>query len=181
VTDGLPGLALAAEPEERGTMHRPPRPPQESVFANGMWQHMLWVGLLIGALSLLAQAWAIHEGSEHWRTMAFTVLTLTQLAHVMAIRSERDSLFRQGLTSNLPLLGAVVFTLALQIAVIYVPYLNALLSTHPLTAAELALCLALSSVVFFAVEAEKWLVRRGWLYRGGGVALRHAPEATRLD
>ena len=48
VTDGLPGLALAAEPAERGIMRRPPRPPQESLFAHGMWQHILWVGLLIG-------------------------------------------------------------------------------------------------------------------------------------
>jgi Ca2+-transporting ATPase len=181
VTDGLPGLALAAEPEERGAMRRPPRPPQESVFAHGMWQHMVWVGLLIGALSLLAQAWAIHSGSAHWRTMAFTVLTLTQLAHVMAIRSERDSLFRQGLTSNLPLLGAVVFTFALQMAVIYVPFLNAALSTHPLTAVELSLCLGLSSVVFFAVEAEKWLVRRGRLYADPTIAHRRLPDGSRVD
>jgi Ca2+-transporting ATPase len=164
VTDGLPGLALAAEPEEKGVMRRPPRPPQESVFAPGMWQHMLWVGLLIGALTLLAQAVAIAAGSEHWRTMAFTVLTLSQLAHVLAIRSERDSLFRQGITSNLPLLGAVVFTFALQMATIYVPFMNAALNTDPLTLAELAFSLALSTVVFFAVEAEKWLVRRGRLY-----------------
>ncbi len=181
VTDGLPGLALAAEPEERGIMRRPPRPPQESVFAHGMWQHMLWVGLLIGALSLLAQAWAIHSGSAHWRTMAFTVLTLAQLAHVLAIRSERDSLFRQGITSNLPLLGAVVFTFALQMAAIYVPFMNSVLSTDPLTAVELALCLALSSVVFVAVEAEKWLVRRGWLYADPTIAHRRLPDGSRVD
>jgi Ca2+-transporting ATPase len=181
VTDGLPGLALAAEPEERGAMSRAPRPPQESVFAHGMWQHMLWVGLLIGVLSLLAQAWAIHSGSAHWRTMAFTVLTLTQLAHVMAIRSERDSLFHQGLTSNLPLLGAVVFTFVLQIAVIYVPFFNAMLNTDPLTGVELGICLALSSVVFVAVEAEKWLVRRGWLYADPTIAHRRLPDGSRVD
>jgi Ca2+-transporting ATPase len=44
VTDGLPGLALAAEPAERGVMQRPPRPPRESLFAHGLWQHILWVG-----------------------------------------------------------------------------------------------------------------------------------------
>jgi Ca2+-transporting ATPase len=109
------------------------------------------------------------------------VLTLTQLAHVMAIRSERDSLFRQGIASNLPLLGAVAFTIALQMAVIYVPFLNAALSTHPLTATELTLCLALSSVVFFAVEAEKWLVRRGWLYADPTTAPRRVPGAPAVD
>ena len=165
VTDGLPGLALSAERAERGVMRRPPRPPQESIFAHGMWQHMIWVGLLIGGLSLFAQAWAIHEGAAHWQTMVFTTLTLAQLAHVMAIRSERDSLFRQGPASNRPLLGAFTFTLALQLAAIYVPFLNNVLNTAPLTARELAFCVALASVVFVAVEIEKFLVRRGWLYR----------------
>ena len=164
VTDGLPGLALAAEPAERGVMRRPPRPPQESVFAHGMWQHMVWVGLLIGGVSLFAQAWALADGNAHWQTMVFTVLTLAQLAHVMAIRSERESLFRQGIASNRPLLAAVAGTVALQLAAIYVPFLNAVLDTAPLTAAELALCVALASVVFAAVEVEKFLVRRGWLY-----------------
>jgi Ca2+-transporting ATPase len=177
VTDGLPGLALAAEPAERGVMRRPPRPPQESIFAHGMWQHMIWVGLLIGGVSLFAQAWAIRTGSAHWQTMVFTVLTLSQLAHVMAIRSERDALFRQGVTSNLPLLGAVLFTLALQLAAIYVPFFNTALNTAPLTAGELGFCLLLSTITFVAVEIEKLLVRRGWLFaqrsppgRGGGSA-----------
>ena len=181
VTDGLPGLALAAEPEEKGVMRRPPRPPQESVFAHGMWQHMLWVGLLIGALTLLAQAAAIHGGSTHWRTMAFTVLTLAQLAHVLAIRSERESLFRQGITSNLPLLGAVVFTFALQLAVLYVPFMNAALNTDPLTAVELVFSLALAAVVFFAVEAEKWLVRKGWIYAEQKIARPRPPEAAGME
>ena len=164
VTDGLPGLALAAEPAERGAMQRPPRPPRESVLAHGMWQHMLWVGLLIGGASLFTQAWALGRNLPHWQTMVFTVLTLSQLAHVMAIRSERESLFRQGLLSNRPLLYAVGFTLLLQLAAIYVPVFNALLHTEPLTAAELALCCALSALIFVVVEIEKFCVRRGWLY-----------------
>jgi Ca2+-transporting ATPase len=125
---------------------------------------MLWVGTLIGALSLLAQAWGVASGSGHGGTMAFTVLALAQLAHVMAIRSERESLFRQGIATNRPLLAAVVATAALQLAAVYLPFFNATLGTHPLSAAELALCVALSIVTFVAVEAEKWLVRRGRLY-----------------
>jgi Ca2+-transporting ATPase len=96
VTDGLPGLALAAEPEERGLMQRPPRPPKESVFAHGMWQHMVWVGVLMGAACLITQAWATHTGNPHWQTMVFTVLTVSQLGHALAIRSERESIFTQG-------------------------------------------------------------------------------------
>ena len=165
VTDGLPGLALAVEPAERNLMRRPPRPPAESVFAHGLWQHMVWVGLLIGGLCIATQAWALESGSAHWQTMVFTVLGLAQLAHVMAIRSERDSLLTLGIGSNWPLAGAVALTVGLQLAVIYVPWLNALFHTQPLSAAELAACFAIAMVVFVAVEIEKALVRAGLLYR----------------
>jgi len=161
VTDGLPGLALAAEPAERGVMQRPPRPPGESVFAHGLWQHALWVGLLIAGLCLATQAWALVNGATHAQTMVFTVLTLAQMAHVLAIRSETESLFSQGLRSNLPLLGAVLLTFVLQMAVIYLPPLQAVFRTQALSGGELALCLGCAAVVFIAVEIEKALRRRG--------------------
>jgi Ca2+-transporting ATPase len=164
VTDGLPGLALANERAERNVMQRPPRPPQESIFARGMWQHILWVGLLMGGVTLLTQAWAIHIASAHWQSMVFTVLTLSQLGHVLAIRSERESLFSFGVFSNRLLIGALLLTFALQMAVLYAPWLNPIFKTEPLSLPELAACLALSSVVFVGVEIEKALVRRGWLY-----------------
>ncbi len=164
LTDGLPGLALAVEPAEKGIMERPPRPPQESIFAHGMWQHIIWVGLSIAALSLFVQAWALHTGSAHWQTMVFTVLTLSQMMHVLAIRSEKQSLFSLGLFSNLPLLGAVALTFALQMTTIYVPFLNPIFNTAPLTMPELAFCLLLSAIVFVVVEIEKLLVRKGLLY-----------------
>jgi Ca2+-transporting ATPase len=118
----------------------------------------------MGGVSLATQAWALHTGSTHWQTMVFTVLTLSQMAHVLAVRSERDSLFTQGLASNLPLLGAAVLTFLLQMATIYVPALQPVFKTQPLTAGEMLLCLALSMITFVAVEAEKALVRRGALY-----------------
>jgi len=170
VTDGLPGLALAAERGERDLMHRPPRRPDESVFAHGMWQHIVWVGLTIGAVCLLVQAWALGRGGSHGQTMVFTVLCLSQLGHALAVRSERDSTFRLGFWSNPILMGTVLFTLGLQLAAIYVPALNRILKTEPLHLDELLLCLAASAVVFFAVEVEKWFVRRGWLHRQGAGA-----------
>ena len=160
VTDGLPGLALAAEPAERGIMQRAPRAPTERIFAHGMWQHILGVGLLLGGLCLGIQAWAISTGHAHWQTMVFTVLTLGQMAHVMAIRSETEPLWRLGLGTNKPLLGAVVLTFGLQMATIYVPFLNPIFKTEPLSLAELALCLAAASVVWVAVELEKAWRRR---------------------
>ena len=87
--------------------------------------------------------------------MVFTVLTLSQMAHVMAIRSETEPLWRLGLRSNRPLLGAVALTFALQMATIYVPALNPIFKTQPLSGAELMICLALSTVVWLVVEVEK--------------------------
>jgi Ca2+-transporting ATPase len=164
VTDGLPGLALAGERAERDVMRRPPRLPSESVFAHGMWQHIVWVGVLIGALCIALQAWGAATGSTRWQTMVFTVLTFCQLYHVLAIRSERESVFVIGFASNAPLLGAVLATYLLQLAVIYVPALNPVFKTEPLTLAELALCTTLPALVFAGVETEKWFARRGWIY-----------------
>ena len=165
VTDGLPGLALAAEPQEREIMQRPPRPADESIFAHGMWQHMVWVGFLIAALSLYSQAWAYYQGSDHWQTMVFTTLTFSQLVHVTVIRSDSESLLTRGLFSNPSLLGAVGLTVLLQLAVIYTPALQPIFKTQPLSMMELSFCAALSLLVMLAVEIEKWLVRRKLIYQ----------------
>ncbi|MEK6527900.1 MAG: cation-translocating P-type ATPase C-terminal domain-containing protein, partial [Nitrospirota bacterium] len=122
--------------------------------------HAIWVGLLMGAVVLFVQAWSIKTGHAHWQTMVFTVLCLTQLGHVLAIRSERESLFKIGLFSNKYVLGAVVLTFILQMATIYIPFLNPIFKTEPLTLNELILTIVLSSVVFFAVEMEKMWKRR---------------------
>ena len=120
---------------------------------------------LMGADGMLWGADAIDDG--YWQTMVFTVLTLSQMAHVMAIRSETDALWRVGLLSNRPLLGAVLLTFALQMAVVYVPALNPIFKTEPLSLAELGICLGAAVVVAVAVEIEKaW--RRN---RAGGLAL----------
>ena len=77
-------------------MQRPPRNPGQSIFADGLGIHVIWVGLLLAALTMGTQAYAIHMNDPHWQTMVFTVLCLGQLTHVMAIRSETVSLFRAG-------------------------------------------------------------------------------------
>ena len=120
-----------------------------------MWQHILFMGLLIAGLCLAVQAWALHTGHAHWQTMVFTVLTLAQMAHVLAIRSENEPLWRLGFASNRPLLYAVLLTFALQMATIYVPFLNPIFRTAPLSLLELGLCLAAALVVYAAVELEK--------------------------
>lgn len=159
VTDGLPGLALAMEPAEHNLMKRRPRHPQESIFMRGLGLHTIWVGILIAALTLGVLVWAQQTGA-HWQSMAFTVLTLSQMFHVLAIRSEDASIFRIGFFTNLPLLGAVSVTFLLQLVVLYIPAFNSVFKTEALAAPELAICLLVSSLVFVAVEVEKFLRRR---------------------
>jgi P-type Ca2+ transporter type 2C len=159
VTDGLPGLALAAEPADKNIMRRPPRHPNESVFAHGLGVHIFWVGLLMGIVTLATQALFIQ--TNNWQTIVFTVLCFSQMSHVVAIRSESESFFRQGFLSNKPLMGAVLLTFVLQICVIYIPFFNSVFKTTPLSAKELLITIALSLVIFFAVEIEK-LIKRRW-------------------
>ena len=158
VTDGLPGLALANEPAEKNIMQRPPRATDESIFAHGLGYHVMWVGILMAAVTLGMQAWALQAEDPHWQTMVFTVLCFCQMGHVMAIRSERQYLFKQGLLSNKPLLGAVLLTLLLQLMLIYIPFFNDIFNTQPLTLNELLICIGASTIVFIGVEIEK-LVR----------------------
>jgi Ca2+-transporting ATPase len=160
VTDGLPGLALASEPSEADIMERPPRNPKQNIFAGRMALHILWVGFLMGSVTLGMQAWAIESGISHWQTMTFTVLCFSQMGHVMAIRSAKESLFKIGILSNKPLLGALALTIALQMMLIYTPLFNSVFKTQPLTIQELAITLFVSSIVFWAVEIEKWIIRR---------------------
>lgn len=161
VTDGLPGLALTVEPMEKDTMKRAPYPPEESVFARGMIRQILVIGLLMGAVSLGIGLWGWNRGNETWQTMVFTTLTISQMGNALAIRSERYSLFRIGLFSNLFLLGSVLLTLALQIAVVYLPFFQQIFKTVSLSFGELLICLALSVFVFLSVEVEKWWHNRG--------------------
>jgi Ca2+-transporting ATPase len=160
VTDGLPGLALASEPSETNIMKRPPRNPTKNIFSNGMALHILWVGFLMGVVTIGMQAYAIHYANTHWQTMAFTVLCFSQLGHVMVIRSGRDSIFKIGFFSNKPMVGALLITVALQIMIIYMPFFNEIFKTQPLTLNEILLTLAVSSIVFWSGEIEKSIKNR---------------------
>jgi Ca2+-transporting ATPase len=159
VTDGLPALALGVEPAEQDTMRRPPRSTTESILSRGLWQHAIWVGLFMAAVVLGVQALAIAQGWP-WQSMVFSTLALLQLGHAMAIRSERESLFRLGLRSNLPMTVIVGCTVALQLALVSVPALTPIFDTQVLTPVQLGVVCAASTLAFIAVEVEKWLGRR---------------------
>jgi Ca2+-transporting ATPase len=161
VTDGLPALALSVEPPERHAMQRPPVSPKESILGRGLLSQVIWGGLVLGLTPLAMGFYYHHIGHEGWRTMVFTTLTLSQLALVLSIRSERDSFFTIGPLTNVTLLFIVAFTFLLQMMVTYVPFWQRLLKTYPLTGEEIAVSLALATVPFWAEEIRKWFVRRG--------------------
>jgi Ca2+-transporting ATPase len=159
VTDGLPGLALANEKPEADIMSRPPRKTDEGLFAGGVGYHIIWVAILMASVTLTVQAYAIYENA-HWQTMVFTVLSFSQLGLVMAIRSDRQLLYNLGLLSNVPLLLSIIFTVILQLGVIYVPFANKIFKTQPLTIGELTVCILGSAIVFFVVEVVKFIKHR---------------------
>jgi P-type Ca2+ transporter type 2C len=159
VSDGLPAISLSLEKAESNVMSRPPRPQQQSVFANGRGVHMLWVGMLMAGIALFTQSWAIKNGL-HWQTIVFNILCISQMGHVLAIRSETQSLFSADAFSNKPLIGSVLLVLLLQIVITYTPVLQQVFHTQALTLNEFLLVGVTSSFVFFAVEIEKMIFRK---------------------
>jgi len=157
VTDGLPSLALANEPAEANIMKRPPRSSVTNVFSDGVGIHILWVGLLIGALCLAIQLVSIRQGLQHWQTMVFTTLSLCQLAHVIAIRSADTFIYKHGLFRNRILLITVLGTVAMQMALVYIPVMQGIFNTSALTFNELLVCFGAAALVFHLVELEKWI------------------------
>jgi Ca2+-transporting ATPase len=160
VTDGLPGLALGVENAERDTMRRPPHPPNENIFSRGLGASILWVGALMGIVSLGCGFFYWRAGNPAWQTMIFTTLTLSEMGYVMGLRSLRDSLFSIGIFSNRALVYAVGLTTVSQIATIYVPFFQNLLGTMALSLTDLAVCLILSTTLFWATEIKKLISGR---------------------
>lgn len=159
VSDGVPAIALSFEKAEKGVMNRPPRPPQQSVFADGRGLHMLWVGMLMAGIALCLQAWSI-QNELHWQTMVFNFLCLAQFAHVLAIRSGKDSFFQVGLFSNKLMIIGILISLGLQAVITFVPFFQPIFETEALTVSEFIIVGACASLVFFAVEIEKLIARR---------------------
>jgi Ca2+-transporting ATPase len=82
------------------------------------------------------------------------------MGHALVSRSEHEYIFRLGVFSNRPLIGAIVLTFILQIAIIYIPFFNGIFNTAPLTWKELGICLLISTITFHAVEFEKFIKKR---------------------
>jgi magnesium-transporting ATPase (P-type) len=169
LTDSAPALAMGVDPPPDNVMRRSPRGVTDRVIDRAMWLGIVWVGLVMAVVTLAALdlrlAGGLLGGSgeiDEARTMAFTTLVLAQLFNCFNARSDRTSAFHN-LFTNPFLWGAVALSFLLQVVVVQVPFLNDAFETTPLTLGDWAICIALASVVLWAVEAKKLLER--WLRR----------------
>ncbi|WP_040196269.1 calcium-translocating P-type ATPase, PMCA-type [Candidatus Soleaferrea massiliensis] len=122
VTDSLPAIALGMEPLQDSVMQKPPKPKDEGIFAHGFGVQIILQGVMFGVLTLIGfyLGWKAAGDIRGGRTMAFTVLAFSQLLHAFNMRSER-SLFKTGWFSNKYLNGAVLISLILVAAVVFIP------------------------------------------------------------
>lgn len=160
IADGLLALALSIEPAEHDVMQRPPYHPEEGIFSRGVGRDIVWIGLLLGFVLLFVGHHGWMTGQASWQTMVFSILAFSRIGLVQSMRSERQSWLQTGLGSNRLLLITIGLTVGWQLAIIYVPTLQAIFQTQALSMAELGMSLLLSGIVVVAAEIEKWLIRR---------------------
>jgi len=166
VTDGAPALALGLDPADKDLMDLPPRPRGESVITLRMWSGIVFVGAVMAAATLLVLDGCLPGGlidgsgdMRYAQTMAFTTLMFSQMFNAFNSRSEEESAFTDLFRNNW-LSGAVGVSIALHVAVIYVPGMQKAFSTAPITFTDWLLCAGAGSSVLWFREFSKLLVRR---------------------
>jgi Ca2+-transporting ATPase len=160
LTDGLLGLGLGMEPADKRTMQRPPRGKSQAFLSPALRRQIVWVGVLIGLIALGVGYGYFRLDDDKWQTLIFTTLAFLQIGQALASRSDEESTFTLGLLSNPTMSIMVLITFGLQLAAIYVPFLDGFFQIVPLSGTELLISIGLGSMVFFAIEIEKWLLRR---------------------
>jgi Ca2+-transporting ATPase len=160
VTDGLPALALAAEPADASVMLEPPRSPRQKLLGAETLTSILSSGFLLGSVAFLSGYgyWSLHR--LEWQTVIFAIVVFSQLGMAVGCRSESQTILRLGLFSNRPMLYAVAGTAILQVLVMYLPFARRIFVTTPLGAGSLIFSLVVSSIPFLGLEFGKWLRRR---------------------
>jgi Ca2+-transporting ATPase len=160
LTDGLPAVALAVDPADPDVMSRKPRGPKEHTIDGKMISTVALVGSVIAA-GVLWLFWnAVQSGAsmDKARSIAFTAFVVFEMFNVFNTRSDRDS-FVKGLFSNKWLLAAVAGSIALQLAVLYIPNLSRLFGVAPLGLQDWILLIGVGSTVIIAEELRKAVFR----------------------
>ena len=160
ITDSLPALALSFDPAEDNIMKRRPIPANIGIFTKGRIYRVGYQGLMIGTLTLLAYRIGIHEDPSNvviGQTMAFAVLSLSQLVHVFNIRSKTQSIFKTGVFSNMYLVYAVLISFVMMIAVLFIPFLQNIFKVVTLSPRDILIVAGLSFMPLIIVEIFKLL------------------------
>ena len=146
VTDGLPAMALGIDPNEKNSMKRPPRKPNEGVFSRGLSRKIILRGVQIGAttVAVFGAVYYITGDLVKARTMSLTTLVMCQMFHVLDCRSEYCNALEAGIFRNRFLIGAMMISIMMHIAVIYVPFLQDIFSTVPLAMEDWGIILFIS-------------------------------------
>ncbi|SEK98827.1 cation-translocating P-type ATPase [Parapedobacter koreensis] len=162
VTDGLPGLALASEPAEKNTMQRPPRRPDENLFAGGLVPRIVLTGVLmaIGAFILQFIAMKRDYDATLQQTMVFSMLSFVQLGNALVVRSLHTSLFKLPLFRNPFLVYTLIFSIGLQLLLIYTPFLQPVFKTAALSTEALWLTTIVSIGCIVSIESVKLLMKK---------------------
>lgn len=158
ITDTLPALALGVDPGDKDIMKEKPRKQKESLFADGGFIVILLNGTLIGLLTLFAYKYGLSHYNNsliHAQTMAFVVLSVSQLFHAFNLRSRDKSIFRIGVLSNKYLVGSIITGLFLQAIVIMVPSISAVFKVFNLSAGDWFLLMLLSFIPVIVNEMIK--------------------------
>ena len=167
VTDGLPALALGVDPVDPNIMDRPPRKTDEPVITGARGWLIGIQGVFVAGCTLAAFLFVLlyeKEGVERARTAALATLACSQLFHAFNCRSMRESIFRLKFSTNPHLVGAVVGSFLLQMAVIYVPFLQPIFKTQALSAVDLGMIMVFSTLPLWTMETVKALNRRFKFY-----------------
>ncbi|MGE5110077.1 MAG: cation-translocating P-type ATPase [Acidobacteriaceae bacterium] len=166
VSDGAPALALGVDPADPRIMNQPPRPIGERVITKRMWLGIFFVGAVMAAGTLFildaCLPGGLIDGSgtmNYAQTMAFTTLVMFQMFNVLNARSDEESAFR-GVFRNHWLWLAIILSLALQAAAVYVPALQRAFSTSSLSLRDWVFCFAVASSVLWLRELGKVITRR---------------------
>jgi Ca2+-transporting ATPase len=167
VTDGLPALALGVDPVDPSIMERPPRRTDEPVITGARGWLIGLQGVMVAACSLGAFLFVLlyeKEGIVMARTAALATLACSQLFHSFNCRSMRESIFKLGFSTNPQLVGAVVLSFLLQMAIIYLPFFQPIFKTAALTLIDLGAIMVFSTLPLWIMETVKALNRRFRFY-----------------
>ena len=159
ITDGLPGLAFSGEPEEEGIMDRPPRKSNEGFFDRKFIRQIFMYGTLIACLTLIGYVIGLRTDEAHAQTMAFTILTFSQMILVMEIRRTRATMFSKSFYSNPSMLIAVLSSLIFHLIILYIPFMQKFMKARPLNGEHILISVALILIVGVVFELEKLITR----------------------